>query len=184
MAEHQVSVDGVSHRLPTPIFVIATQNPVDLSGTFPLPDSQLDRFLLRLSMGYPDAEAERAMLAGRDRRIMINETMPRLGADDVQALQKAVEGVHVSEALLDYVQRLLAESRRQPGVRVGLSPRAGLALLRGARAHALLLGRAHVLPDDVQALFVAVAAHRLVVEAETGDGERAARALLAAVAVD
>lgn len=184
MAEHQVSVDGVSHRLPTPFFVIATQNPVDLSGTFPLPDSQLDRFLLRLSMGYPDAEAERAMLAGRDRRIMINETMPRLGADDVQALQKAVEGVHVSEALLDYVQRLLAESRRQPGVRVGLSPRAGLALLRGARAHALLLGRAHVLPDDVQALFVAVAAHRLVVEAETGDGERAARALLAAVAVD
>lgn len=184
MAEHQVSVDGVSHRLPAPFFVIATQNPVDLSGTFPLPDSQLDRFLLRLSLGYPDAGAEREMLSGRDRRIMINETMPRLGADDVQALQKAVEGVHVSEGLLDYVQRLLAESRRQPGVRVGLSPRAGLALLRGARAHALLLGRAHVLPDDVQALFVAVAAHRLVIEAEAGDGERAARALLAAVAVD
>jgi len=163
--------------------VIATQNPVDLSGTFPLPDSQMDRFLLRISMGYPDSEAERAMLAGRDRRLMINETLPRLGAEDVLALQKAVENVHASDALLDYVQRLLAASRRQPGVRVGLSPRAGLALLRGARAHALLQGRAHVLPDDVQALFVAVAAHRLVVEAESGGGA-AAQALLAAVAVD
>jgi len=184
MAEHQVSVDGVSHRLPAPFFVIATQNPVDLSGTFPLPDSQLDRFLLRISMGYPDSEAERAMLAGRDRRLMINETMPRLGAEEVLALQKAVEGVHASDALLDYVQRLLAASRRQPGIRVGLSPRAGLALLRGARAHALLLGRAHVLPDDVQTLFVAVAAHRLVVEAESGGGAAAAQALLATVAVD
>jgi len=184
MAEHQVSVDGVSHRLPAPFFVIATQNPVDLSGTFPLPDSQLDRFLLRISMGYPDREAERAMLAGRDRRLMINETMPRLGAEEVLALQKAVEGVHASDALLDYVQRLLAASRRQPGIRVGLSPRAGLALLRGARAHALLLGRAHVLPDDVQTLFVAVAAHRLVVEAEIGGGTAAAQALLATVAVD
>lgn len=183
MAEHQVSVDGISHRLPAPFFVIATQNPVDLSGTFPLPDSQMDRFLLRISMGYPDSEAERAMLAGRDRRLMINETLPRLGAEDVLALQKAVENVHASDALLDYVQRLLAASRRQPGVRVGLSPRAGLALLRGARAHALLQGRAHVLPDDVQALFVAVAAHRLVVEAESGGGA-AAQALLAAVAVD
>ncbi|MBS3895586.1 MoxR family ATPase [Silanimonas sp.] len=184
MAEHQVSVDGISHRLPAPFFVIATQNPVDLSGTFPLPDSQMDRFLLRISMGYPDSEAERAMLAGRDRRLMINETLPRLGAEDVLALQKAVENVHASDALLDYVQRLLAASRRQPGVRVGLSPRAGLALLRGARAHALLQGRAHVLPDDVQALFVAVAAHRLVVEAESGGGGAAAQALLAAVAVD
>jgi len=184
MAEHQVSVDGLSHRLPAPFFVIATQNPVDLSGTFPLPDSQLDRFLLRISMGYPDHEAERAMLAGRDRRLMINETMPRLGAEEVLALQKAVEAVHASDALLDYVQRLLVASRRQPGIRVGLSPRAGLALLRGARAHALLLGRAHVLPDDVQTLFVAVAAHRLVVEAEIGGGTTAAQALLATVAVD
>jgi MoxR-like ATPase len=164
--------------------VIATQNPVDLSGTFPLPDSQMDRFLLRLSMGYPDAEAERAMLAGRDRRLMINETMPRLGADDVLALQRAVDGVHASDALLDYVQRLLVESRRHAGVRVGLSPRAGLALLRGARAHALLLGRAHALPDDVQALFASVAAHRLVADAEGDRRDALAASILGAVAVD
>lgn len=184
MAEHQVSIDGVSHRLPAPFFVIATQNPVDLAGTFPLPDSQLDRFLLRLSMGYPDASAERAMLAGRDRRLLINETLPRLGADDVLALQRAVEGVHASEALLDYVQRLLLESRRHAGVRVGLSPRAGLALLRGARAHALLLGRAHVLPDDVRTLFAPVAAHRLVADAEGERRDALAASILAAVAVD
>ena len=182
MAEQQVSVDGVSHRLPSPFFVIATQNPVDLSGTFPLPDSQLDRFLLRISLGYPDAEAERAMLAGRDRRQLIGETLPRLGAEDVLALQRAVDGVHASDALLDYVQRLLLESRRR--ARVGLSPRAGLALLRGARAHALLLGRAHVLPDDVQALFVPVAAHRLVVDAEGAARDRFAETLLGTVAVD
>ncbi len=184
MAEQQVSIDGVSHRLPAPFFVIATQNPVDLSGTFPLPDSQLDRFLLRLSMGYPDAAAERAMLAGRDRRAMIDETTPHLGADAVLALQKAVDGVHASEALLDYVQRLLVESRRHAGVRVGLSPRAGLALLRGARARALLLGRAHVLPDDVQALFAPVAAHRLVADTEGDPRDALAASILRAVAVD
>lgn len=184
MAEHQVSVDGVSHRLPAPFFVIATQNPVDLSGTFPLPDSQLDRFLLRLSMGYPNPEAERAMLAGRDRRAMIDEALPKLGSEDVLALQQAVDGVHASDALLDYVQRLLIESRRHPGVRVGLSPRAGLALLRGARAHALLLGRAHVLPDDVQALFGPVAAHRLVADIESDRRDTLAAAILGAVAVD
>ena len=184
MAEHQVSVDGISHKLPAPFFVIATQNPADLSGTFPLPDSQLDRFLLRISMGYPDSDSERTMLAGRDRRSMISEMLPRIGADEVTALQHAVEAVHASDALLDYVQRLLAESRRHPGVRVGLSPRAGLALLRGARAHALLLGRAHVLPDDVQALFGAVAAHRLVVDAEGDRGDAMAAAILGAVAVD
>lgn len=182
MAEHQVSVDGVSHLLPSPFFVIATQNPVDLSGTFPLPDSQLDRFLLRLSLGYPDAAAERAMLAGRDRRQMINETLPILGADDLLALQRAVDGVHASDALLDYVQRLLLESRRR--ARVGLSPRAGLALLRGARAHALLLGRAHVLPDDVQALFVPVAAHRLTADIDGAGRDALADAILKAVAVD
>jgi MoxR-like ATPase len=115
---------------------------------------------------------------------MINETMPRLGSDDVLALQKAVDGVHASDALLDYVQRLLVESRRHTGVRVGLSPRAGLALLRGARAHALLLGRAHALPDDVQALFAAVAAHRLVADAEGDRRDALAASILGAVAVD
>ncbi|TXI48508.1 MAG: AAA family ATPase [Lysobacter sp.] len=184
MAEHQVTVDGATHALPDPFFVIATQNPVDLAGTYPLPDSQLDRFLLRLHLGYPSDDAERALLAGADRRDLIARAGAVLGADDVRALRRAVSEIHASEALIDYVQSLLARSRHHPGVRVGLSPRAGLALLRAARAHALLLGRAHALPEDVQALFVAVAAHRLVVEAESGDAATLANAILQAVAVD
>jgi MoxR-like ATPase len=184
MAEHQVTVDGTTHALPDPFFVIATQNPVDLAGTYPLPDSQLDRFLLRLTLGYPDEGAERALLAGTDRRDLIAQTLPVLGADDVQALRDAVAQVHASEALVTYVQSLLARSRHHPGVRVGLSPRAGIALLRAARAYALLQGRAHVLPEDVQALFPAVAAHRLVADADAGDGYALAKAILHGVRVD
>ena len=184
MAEHQVTIDGVTHPLPDPFFVIATQNPVDLSGTYPLPDSQLDRFLLRLHLGYPPEDAERALLAGSDRRDLIARSEAVLGTDDVRALRAAVLEVHASEALIDYVQRLLARSRHHPGVRVGLSPRAGLALLRAARAHALLRGREHVLPEDVQTLFVAVAAHRLTADADGGDGKSLAEAILRAVAVD
>ena len=184
MAEQQVTLDGSTHRLPDPFFVIATQNPVDLSGTFPLPDSQLDRFLLRFSLGYPNAESERALLTGTDRRELIAQAMPVLADGDVQALRRAAEQVHASEALVGYVQALLARSRQQPGVRVGLSPRAGLALLRAARAYALLLGRNHVLPEDVQALFIAVAGHRLVGEAEAGSGAALAKAVLHAVPVD
>jgi MoxR-like ATPase len=184
MAEHQVTVDGTTHPLPEPFFVIATQNPVDLAGTYPLPDSQLDRFLLRLGLGYPGEEAELALLAGADRRQMIAQAPPLLGADDVLAMRRAVLEVHASEALVGYVHALLARSRRHPGVRVGLSPRAGIALLRATRAYALLLGRAHVLPEDVQALFVAVAAHRLVAEADAGDGGALAKAILHAVPVD
>ena len=184
MAEHQVTVDGTTHPLPDPFFVIATQNPVDLSGTYPLPDSQLDRFLLRLHLGYPPEDAERALLAGDDRRDLIARSTPALSADDVRALRREVAGIHASEALIDYVQRLLARSRHHPGVRVGLSPRAGLALLRAARAHALLLGRTHVLPEDVQTLFVAVAAHRLTADADGGDGKTLAQAILRAVPVD
>ena len=164
--------------------MIATQNPVDLSGTFPLPDSQLDRFLLRFSLGYPNAESERALLTGADRRELIARAVPVLGDGEVQALRRAAEQVHVSEALVGYVQALLARSRQLPGVRVGLSPRAGLALLRAARAYALLLGRSHVLPEDVQALFIAVAGHRLVGEAEAGSGAALAKAVLHAVPVD
>lgn len=184
MAEQQVTLDGTTHALPDPFFVIATQNPVDLSGTFPLPDSQLDRFLLRLTLGYPDAEAERALLAGDSRRELIAQTLPSLSEADIRALRVAVEQVHASAALVDYLQRLLARSRQQPGVRVGLSPRAGLSLLRASKAHALLAGRNHVLPEDVQALFVAVAGHRLVAEAESDSGAGLARALLHGVAVD
>ena len=184
MAEHQVTVDGQTHALPEPFFVIATQNPVDLAGTYPLPDSQLDRFLLRLHLGYPPDAAERALLAGTDRRSLIAETTAVLDADQVRALRRAVTEVHASEALIAYVQALLARSRHHPGVRVGLSPRAGLALLRAARALALLQGRDHVLPEDVQTLFPAVAAHRLVADADGGDGRRMASAILQAVAVD
>ena len=184
MAEQQVTLDGSTHTLPDPFFVIATQNPVDLSGTFPLPDSQLDRFLLRLTLGYPDAATERALLAGSNRRELIAQTLPSLSEADIRALHTAVEQVHASDALVDYVQRLLARSRQHPGVRVGLSPRAGIALLRAARAHALLAGRSHVLPDDVQALFVAVAAHRLVAEAEASSGQALAQAILHGVQVD
>ena len=184
MAEHQVTLDGMTRPLPDPFFVIATQNPVDLSGTYPLPDSQLDRFLLRLTLGYPNAESERALLAGSDRRELIARTEPLLSSGDVLALRSAVNQVHASGALVDYVQALMARSRQHPGVRVGLSPRAGIALLRAARAYALLLGRHHVLPEDVQALFSAVAAHRLVAEAEASSTQALAKSILHAVAVD
>ncbi|OEZ00702.1 MULTISPECIES: MoxR family ATPase [Stenotrophomonas] len=184
MAEQQITLDGVTHPLPDPFFVIATQNPVDLSGTFPLPDSQLDRFLLRLALGYPNPESERELLRGTDRRHLIAQATACLDDNQVRALRDAVNQVHASEALIQYVQSLLARSRQHAGVRVGLSPRAGLALLRAAKAHALLLGRGHVVPEDVQTLFVAVAGHRLVPEAEASNGPALARAILQTVAVD
>ena len=183
MAEHQVTVDGTCHTLQQPFFVVATQNPVDLAGTFPLPDSQMDRFLLRIKLGYPDAAAEREMLAGVDRRDLIAQSMPRLSGEDVIALRAAVERLHASPSLVGYVQALMQESRRHPGVQVGLSPRAGLGLLRGARAFALLDGRDHVQPEDVQALFSQVAAHRLVPESESEGRDALAASILRAVAV-
>ncbi|HDS0921824.1 MULTISPECIES: AAA family ATPase [Stenotrophomonas] len=184
MAEQQVTLDGVTHPLPDPFFVIATQNPVDLSGTFPLPDSQLDRFLLRLALGYPNPESERELLRGTDRRHLIAQATACLDDNQVRALREAVSQVHASEALIQYVQALLARSRQHTGVRVGLSPRAGLALLRAAKAHALLLGRSHAVPEDVQTLFIAVAGHRLVPEAEASTGPALARAILQTVPVD
>lgn len=184
MAEHQVTIDGTTHPLPQPFFVIATQNPVDLSGTFPLPDSQLDRFLLRFSLGYPEVDFERALLTGEDRRVRIDRVTAQLDEAHILALRSAVQQVHASEALVNYVLALLDRSRHHPGVEVGLSPRAGLALLRAARAHALLDGRTHVLPDDVQALFAAVAGHRLVAASDTGTATALAEAILASVPVD
>ena len=184
MAEHQVTVDGVCHVLPQPFFVMATQNPADLAGTFPLPDSQLDRFLLRIALGYPAAAAEREMLAGSDRRELIAQVMPQLTSADVLELRAGVASVLGSEALVAYVQALLAESRRHRGVRVGLSPRAGLGLLQGARAQALIAGRRHALPEDVQALFVEAAAHRLVPEAEAESRDALAQSILKSVPVD
>lgn len=184
MAEHQVTVDGICHRLSQPFFVMATQNPVDLVGTFALPDSQLDRFLMRIALGYPDAHAERAMLVGEDRRHLIEQVMPQLSAEEVITLRAQVNQVHASDALVAYVQALLQQSRQHSGVRVGLSPRAGLALLRSARAHAVIVGRDHVLPDDIQSLFVEVAGHRLTPENPGENRASLARAILAQVAVD
>jgi len=184
MAEQQVTVDGTTHGLPQPFFVIATQNPVDLAGTYPLPDSQLDRFLLRLSLGYPDQRAEREMLSTEDRRELIAQVKPQLQAADVLALRDATLRVHASETLIGYVQELVSQSRRQTGVKVGLSPRAGLALLRAARAQALINGRDHVVPDDVQALFSGIASHRLVPDGDDNGRERLAQQILHAVPVD
>ena len=162
MAEHQVTADGVTHPLPEPFFVVATQNPLDLAGTFALPDSQLDRFMLRIGLDYPDRDAERALLTATDRRELIAHLEPRLDGGQIDALRAAVGRVLASPALIDYVQALLIASRSHAGIAVGLSPRAGLAMLHAARAHALLAGRGFCLPEDVQAIFVAVAAHRLI----------------------
>ena len=161
MEERQVTIENETHRLPRPFFVIATQNPSDQIGTFPLPESQLDRFLMCISLGYPDRRAERALLSASDRRVALSELAPVLGQEELLVLQDKVDGVHVSDALLDYVQDLLDYSRRAPQFSCGLSPRAGLALLRAARAWALIDGRSHVLPDDIQAVLPSVAVHRL-----------------------
>ena len=161
MEERQVTVDGETRPLPEPFFVIATQNPSRQIGTFPLPESQLDRFMMRIDLGYPDPRAERELLKGRERRALLATLQPVLERRDLLVLQAAVDEIHVSDALLDYVQALLALTRNSGHFQVGLSPRAGLALLRAARAWALLTGRDQVLPDDVQAVLPAVVEHRL-----------------------
>ena len=183
MAENQVTVDGQTHALAQPFFVVATQNPLDLNGTFPLPDSQLDRFMLRLSLDYPDATAERALLTGSDRRDLLAQLEPQLDGAALTALHQRAQTITASSALLDYLQALLAASRRHADIRVGLSPRAGLALLAAARSWALISGRGHVLPEDIQALFVPLAAHRLL-PARGANGDTLARQLLTEVAVD
>ncbi|MCB1552204.1 MAG: MoxR family ATPase [Xanthomonadales bacterium] len=183
MAEQQVTIDGTCHRLPAPFFVIATQNPTDLAGTFALPDSQLDRFLIRVELGYPDAEAERVMLSGESRDEMIARCIPVLGTDEVLSLRRAAANVHTSPHLIGYVHGLVQQSRKHPGVRVGLSPRAGLALLGVARALSLVRGDDHVAPETVQAVFAPVAAHRLVVDGDGPGAEERAREMLGAVAL-
>lgn len=182
MEERQVSIEGQTRPLPEPFFVIATQNPTEQGGTFPLPESQLDRFLMRITLGYPDPKAERQLLEGEDRRAMTARLQPLLSAENLETLQNAVGRVTASPALLDYLQRLLEQSRRMPGVLYGLSPRAGLGLLRAARAWALMEGRHHVLPDDIQAVFPAVAGHRLE-QGEAGKSAERVRHLLTQVSV-
>ena len=182
MAEHQVSVDGDTFTLPEPFFVIATQNPTDLAGTFPLPDSQLDRFTLRISMGYVSAEQERALLKN-SARIDSNAAAACFSAERLLEMRGHIQNLHCSDALIDYVQRLIAESRRFPGIRVGLSPRAGISLLAAGKAHAFIAGRGFVTANDIQAVFVEASAHRIHVDIE-GKNRELASLLLKSVAVD
>ena len=182
MEEHQVSVDGETRALPAPFFVIATQNPSDQLGTYPLPESQLDRFLMRITLGYPDRASERALLAGQDRREAIQSLRPLMGAAELMAAQKAVLAVHASSPLLDYLQALIAATRSGAWFGEGLSPRAGIAVLRAAKARAFLDGRDHVAPDDVQAILPQTTAHRLIPVAGAGRGSREqVRAMIEAV---
>lgn len=161
MEEHQVTADGVTRKLPQPFFVIATQNPSTQMGTFPLPESQLDRFLMRIQLGYPDPKAERALLVGGDRRALLGGLKPLATLQDLAAWQQAATKVHVSDAVLDYVQRLVTHTRTAQGFQHGLSPRGALALLRAAQAWAFVSGREHLIPEDVQVVLPAVAEHRL-----------------------
>lgn len=161
MEEHQVTAEGETRHLPEPFFVIATQNPTHQIGTFPLPESQLDRFLMRIELGYPDAGAERALLQGRDRRDLLAELEPAMRPETLVELQQVVTRTHASDALIDYLQAILAYTRMPSRYHNGLSPRAGLALLRCAQAWAMIDGRNHVLPEDIQAVLPSVAGHRL-----------------------
>jgi len=161
MEEGQVSIEGETRPLPSPFFVIATQNPSDQVGAFPLPESQLDRFLLRIRLGYPDHAAERALLKGRDRRDLLANLPAMLKPADFMRLQQEALAVHVSDALLDYLQALLTASRSDSRFAAGLSPRAGLGFLHAAQAWAYLEGRAFVQPEDLQAVMPALVAHRL-----------------------
>jgi len=161
MEERQVSTDGMTRPLPEPFFVIATQNPAHQVGTFPLPESQLDRFLMCLSLGYPDAAAERALLMGEDRRAMLRTLQAAMNPLELIDAQQALRAIHASGSLIDYVQALAQASRTGQLFAEGLSPRAAIALLQAGRAWAALEGRDHVLPEDIQAVLVPVCAHRL-----------------------
>ena len=183
MEEQQVTVEGETRPLPSPFFVIATQNPREQAGTYPLPESQLDRFLMCISLGFPGTDAERELLGGNDRRALIRSLPVVMAPRELESLQQAVTGIHAADALLDYVQRLLRESRRGDRFVAGLSPRAGLALLGAARAWAMLAGRDYVLPEDVQAITPAVVDHRLR-NIDGGEAEAPSTRLLNTVAVD
>jgi MoxR-like ATPase len=179
MSEGQVTVDGHTHILPRPFYVIATQNPLDLSGTYPLPDSQLDRFLLRTRIGYPSEREERRLLTEPDRRRMLEQFEPVLNPEQVMQLIELAATLHVSEPVLDYIQALVAATRSHPEIKAGLSPRAALALVHVARAHALVMQQDFCLPDNVQAIFPALAGHRLQPIAEaSASGDEVARAIL------
>ncbi len=182
MEERQVTVEGETRALPSPFFVIATQNPHDQLGTYALPESQLDRFLMRISLGYPDRAAERELLLGRDRRDLVEALPGLLSASELRQLQADVLAVHAADALLDYVQDLVAATRSGQWFLQGLSPRAGIAVLRAAKAQALLSGRNYVAPDDVQAILAQTIGHRLIPVGDAGRGSiEQVRAMVLAV---
>jgi len=173
MEERQVSADGTTYALPEPFFVVATQNPHEQLGTYSLPESQLDRFLMRVTLGYPDAAHERELLRGGERRELLSRIAPALSAVQVLAVQRTVRAVHVADALLDYAQALIARSRERSDLKLGLSPRAGQGLIRAAQSWAFLAGREAVLPEDLQSVLPAVVAHRLERRDPAGAAEEA-----------
>ena len=184
MEEGQVSLDGETRVLPKPFFVIATQNPFHHAGTYPLPESQLDRFLMRISLGYPDAASERNLLKNTGGRSQLKSLEPLINAHDLMALQQAASEIHVSDDLFDYLQALLKASRNTAQFQLGLSPRAGISLKQASQAWALLQGREFVMPEDIQAVFVAVVEHRLhAVNSQNVHAQGLAQALLAGVAI-
>jgi MoxR-like ATPase len=182
MEESQVTVEGQTYPLPQPFFVIATQNPLHQIGTFPLPESQLDRFLMCIELGYPDRKAERELLGGTDRRALLEHMPPSMTAEELLAAQREAHEMHVSPALLDYLQALVDYSRHGEEYELGLSPRAGVALLNAARAWAYLEKRQGVLPEDVQAVLGSVTGHRLKLRA-SGQAARPEQPLLERVAI-
>ncbi|MEO8307451.1 MAG: MoxR family ATPase [Pseudomonadota bacterium] len=187
MEERQVSVDGQAHALPEPFFVVATQNPHEQLGTYALPESQLDRFLMRIELGYPDAAHERTLLIGEDRRELLLQTKPVMNGGTLLELQRSLHSIHVAPTLLDYVQELVRCTRERKDVQLGLSPRAAQNLVRAARAWARLDGRGSVIPDDVQAIWPAVALHRIeprdAVHSDAAARRRLLRNILESVAV-
>jgi MoxR-like ATPase len=185
MEEQQVTSEGVTRMLPTPFFVIATQNPASQIGTYPLPESQLDRFLMRIRLGYPDSQAERQLLSGVERRELMSAIKPQIELEELLALQQQVKEVIVAPPLLDYVQAILRHSRESGRYVHGLSPRAGIALLTAARAWALLDGRNAVVPEDIQTVLMGVASHRLqaIHEQHSGNSDRLVMELIRAVPI-
>jgi len=172
MEEQQITVDGQTYELDDPFFVIATQNPHTQTGTFPLPESQLDRFLMRIVLGYPDRKTERGILSGADRRDLLKELSPVFSIQQLLEMQKQIQYVHISSALLDYVQDILHFSRHSQHFLTGLSPRAGLSLLRAAQAWAFIHDREMVIPDDIKAILPAIILHRLVARDDQEQNEQ------------
>ena len=184
MEEHQVTIEGETRKLPSPFFVIATQNPAHQIGTYPLPESQLDRFLVRLSLGYPHPEFEKSLLLSGEKRAMANSAKPQLTSEQLIEMQSQVEQINVSESIVDYLLKLVIETRRSPDLVHGLSPRAGLAITQAAKAYAWLQQRDFVIPEDVQYVFVSVVGHRLQASGQSQlNGDDVAEAILQNTAV-